>query len=91
VIEEESLVERSEENGAYLKRQLQKLAPREVRGMGLIVGLDLDADCKLLVEKALTRGVLINSTGEHTIRLIPPLVVGREEIDEVVNVIGQSL
>jgi acetylornithine/N-succinyldiaminopimelate aminotransferase len=91
VIEEEGLVERSEENGAYLKGQLQKLAPREIRGLGLMVGLDLDADCKLLVEKALVRGALINSTGEHTIRLIPPLVVGREEIDEVVNVIGQSL
>lgn len=91
VIEEEGLVERSEENGAYLKGQLQKLAPREVRGLGLMVGLDLDADCKLLVEKALAKGALINSTGEHTIRLIPPLVVGREEIDEVVNVIGQSL
>jgi len=91
VIREEKLVARSRENGAYLKRELAKLMPREVRGLGLMVGIDLDADCKSLVEKALAGGVLINSTGEHTLRLIPPLVVDKKEIDQVVNVIGQSL
>lgn len=91
VIREEKLVARSRENGAYLKRELAKLGPREVRGLGLMVGLDLDADCKSLVEKALAHGVLINNTGEHTIRLIPPLVVDKKEIDQVVSVIGQSL
>jgi acetylornithine/N-succinyldiaminopimelate aminotransferase len=91
VIKDERLVERSEEMGVYLKSQLAKLAPREVRGLGLLVGVDLDADCKTLVEKALAKGVLLNSTGEHTLRFIPPLVVGKEEIDKVVNVIGESL
>jgi acetylornithine/N-succinyldiaminopimelate aminotransferase len=90
-IKEEGMVQRSQENGAYLKKELQKLGPREVRGLGLMVGLDLDADCKLLVEKALAKGVLLNSTGEHTLRLIPPLVVEKEDIDKVVSVIGQSL
>jgi acetylornithine/N-succinyldiaminopimelate aminotransferase len=91
VIKDEKLVQRSEEMGAYLKSQLEKLAPREIRGLGLMVGLDLDTDCKLLVEKVLQKGVLINSTGEHTLRFIPPLVVGKEEIDKVVSVIGESL
>jgi acetylornithine/N-succinyldiaminopimelate aminotransferase len=91
VIKEEKLVQRSEEMGRYLKSRLAKLAPREIRGLGLMVGLDLDADCKALVEKALAKGVLINSTGEHTLRFIPPLVVEREEIDKVVSVIGESL
>jgi acetylornithine/N-succinyldiaminopimelate aminotransferase len=91
VIKDEKLVQRSEEMGAYLKGQLAKLAPREIRGLGLMVGLDLDADCKTLVEKALANGVLINSTGEHTLRFIPPLVVGKSEIDKVVSVIGESL
>ena len=91
VIKDERLVERSEEMGAYLKSRLAKLAPREVRGLGLMVGLDLEADCKALVEKALAKGVLLNSTGEHTLRFIPPLVVGKDEIDKVVSVIGESL
>lgn len=91
VIREEKLVQRSEEMGAYLRSQLKRLKPLEVRGLGLIVGVDLGCDCKTLVEKALQNGVLINSTGEHTIRLIPPLVVGKDDIDKVVNVIAQSL
>jgi acetylornithine/N-succinyldiaminopimelate aminotransferase len=91
VIRDEKLVQRSEEMGAYLKSRLAKLEPREVRGLGLMVGLDLDADCKALVEKALQKGVLLNSTGEHTLRFIPPLVVGKDEIDKVVSVIGESL
>lgn len=90
-IEEEKLVERSADMGAYLKGQLKKLSPRDMRGLGLMVGIDLDCDCKSLVEQSLKKGVLINNTGEHTIRLIPPLVVGKDEIDTVVNVIGQSL
>ena len=45
---------------------------------------------RLLVEKALQKGVLINNTGEHTIRLIPPLVVTKEQIDRVVKIIGES-
>jgi acetylornithine/succinyldiaminopimelate/putrescine aminotransferase len=56
-----------------------------------MVGLDLDADCKMLVEKALQKGILINNTSEHTLRLIPPLVVTKEEIDRVVTVIGELL
>ncbi len=91
VILEEKLVQRSEELGLYLRTELEKLGPREIRGQGLMVGLDLDADCKVLVEKALQKGVLINNTGEHTLRLIPPLVVTREEIDRVVTVIGELL
>ena len=91
VIREEKLVSRSEEMGAYLKAEIEKLKPREVRGLGLMVGLDLDCDCKELVEKALRKGVLINNTGEHTLRLIPPLVVTKEEIDKVVAVIGELL
>jgi acetylornithine/N-succinyldiaminopimelate aminotransferase len=91
VIKEEKLVQRSEELGQYLRTALERLEPREIRGQGLMVGLDLDADCKMLVEKALQKGVLINNTGEHTLRLIPPLVVTKEEIDRVVTVIGELL
>jgi len=90
-IKKEKLVQRSEEMGAYMRSELKKLHPQDIRGQGLMIGLDLDADCKTLVEKALEKGALINNTGEHTIRLIPPLVVTKEQIDRVVNIIGESL
>ncbi len=91
VIREERLVERSAEIGAYLRERLKALSPRQIRGLGLMVGVDLDADCKALVEKALARGAILNNTAEHTLRLIPPLVAGKGEIDQVVKIIGESL
>jgi len=87
----ERLVERSAELGAYMRSELKKLQPREVRGLGLMIGLDLGADCKQVVQMARERGVLLNNTGDHTIRLVPPLVVTKEQIDRVVKVIGESL
>ncbi len=90
-MKQEHMVERSAELGAYMRSELQKLGPKEVRGLGLMIGLDLDADCKDVVSKARAFGVLLNNTGDHTIRLVPPLVVTKEQIDKVVNVIGESL
>jgi acetylornithine/N-succinyldiaminopimelate aminotransferase len=91
VIKSENLVSRSENLGAYMKSQLMKLNLREVRGLGLMIGVDLDADCGQLVSRTREKGILINSTGEHTLRFIPPLVVTREQIDRVVKVIAESL
>jgi acetylornithine/N-succinyldiaminopimelate aminotransferase len=91
VIKREDLVSRSENLGAYMRSQLSSISPREVRGLGLMIGLDLDADCKGVVERAGKMGVLLNNTGDHTIRLVPPLVVTREQIDRVVNVIGEAI
>jgi acetylornithine/N-succinyldiaminopimelate aminotransferase len=87
----EHLIERSAELGAYMRSELEKLQPKEVRGLGLMVGLDLSADCKQVVSNAMKRGALLNNTGDHTIRLVPPLVVTKGQIDEVVKVIGESL
>lgn len=90
-IRSENLIRRSEELGAYMRSELERLEPREVRGLGLMIGLDLDADCKQVVQKALDRGVILNNTGDHTLRFIPPLVVTKEQIDRVVKVLGEVL
>jgi acetylornithine/N-succinyldiaminopimelate aminotransferase len=90
-IRSENLVQRSEELGDYMRSELARLGPREVRGLGLMIGLDLDADCKQIVQKALDKGVILNNTGDHTLRFIPPLVVTKEQIDRVVKVLGEVL
>jgi len=90
-IKEENLVKRSEDLGRYMRSELKKLGATEVRGLGLMIGLDLDADCKQVVQKAREGGILLNNTGDHTLRLVPPLVVTKEQIDRVVKVIGESL
>jgi acetylornithine/N-succinyldiaminopimelate aminotransferase len=90
-IRSEKMVQRSEELGAYMLSELERLGPREVRGLGLMIGLDLDADCKRVVQMALDKGVILNNTGDHTLRFIPPLVVTKEQIDRVVKVLGEVL
>ncbi len=57
----------------------------EIRGQGLMIGIELDRPCGELVSKALERGLLINVTAERVIRLLPPLIVSTEQIDEAVT------
>ena len=51
----------------------------EIRGKGLMLGIELDRDCPELVGKALERGLLINVTAGNTIRLLPPLIINAEQ------------
>jgi len=91
-IKNEKLVERSEAMGAYLRSRLsQEIDALEVRGLGLMVGVELAASCPQIVNLARERGVLLNATSEHVLRMVPPLVVGTEEIDRVVKVLAEIL
>ncbi len=91
-IKEEKLVERSEQMGAYFRSRLNdEIDAKEVRGLGLMVGVELEASCPEIVNQARERGVLLNATSEHVLRMVPPLVVGKGEIDRVVKVLGEIL
>lgn len=87
VIEEERLVERSAEQGAYLKERLTAMTAglaREVRGLGLWVGVDIDpatASAKAIVAALAEAGVLTKETHETVIRFAPPLTISRDELD----------
>jgi len=88
---EEKLPEKAEVTGAYFRSRLQDLAHkfgfiREVRGLGLMIGVDLDIEAKPVVDACLKRGLLINAVGGSTLRFLPPLVVTTAEVDEAVQV-----
>jgi len=93
VIEEERLVERSREKGELLKREITRLGKQvEVRGKGLMIGIETEKeDCSELVERARRLGVLLNCTSKRVLRLLPPLVITREEIKRVVEVLDEIL
>ncbi|HDH00367.1 MAG TPA: aminotransferase class III-fold pyridoxal phosphate-dependent enzyme, partial [Nitrospirae bacterium] len=59
----------------------------DIRGMGLMIGLELTRDCSSIVDACLERGVLINCTAGNTIRFTPPLIVTEQEIDTVVDIL----
>ena len=87
VVEEENLIENIRQRGAELRQGLEKLAARfdfirEIRGEGLIVGVDLLVDGAPFVQEALRRGVLVNCTHEHIIRLLPPFIIRSRHVAE---------
>ena len=87
VIEDADLLANIRERGAELRRGIEKLATkfdfiREVRGEGLILGVDLAIDGAPIVTEALRGGLLINCTHEHILRLLPPFIIRRKDVAE---------
>ncbi len=98
VIEDEKLVERSRELGAYFREQARSeygLASspvvKEIRGKGLMIGIELTTPCAEVVAKALERGILVNCTANTVVRLVPPLVISTEQLDTVLAVLREIL
>ena len=84
----EHIAENVAEVGAYLREQLAKLPHVvEARGKGLMVAAEFDAqvDAPALVLRALDCGLVLNYTGPHTLRFLPPLVCTREDVDALVE------
>lgn len=84
VLIEERMVERSAELGAYLLARLQSLRSpviKEVRGKGLWIGMQLHRKARPYCEALKEEGILCKETHDYVIRIAPPLVVTREELD----------
>lgn len=82
------------DKGRHLLSRLADLdSPKvtEVRGRGLLVGVELDRPVKPLLAAARQRGVLVINAGENVLRLCPPLIISKEEIDTAVEVIAECL
>jgi acetylornithine aminotransferase len=58
---------------------------REIRGRGLMIGIELDRECGELMRRALDAGLLINVTAGNTLRLLPPLIITDDEADRIVD------
>jgi ornithine--oxo-acid transaminase len=84
VLVEEKLADRSAELGAYFLAQLKTLrAPHivDIRGRGLWIGIELSGAARPYCEKLKDEGILCKETHDHVIRVAPPLVITRDEID----------
>jgi acetylornithine/N-succinyldiaminopimelate aminotransferase len=89
-IEKQSLVERAGELGKKivggLNRNLANVnGVSAVRGLGLLIGIELDRPCKELMQRALDAGLVINVTADNVVRLLPPLVLNDEEADTLID------
>ncbi len=97
VLADEGLIAASEEMGAYMLEKLRALESpliRDVRGKGLLVGMEIRserADAHAVCERLLALGVLTKETRRNVVRFAPPLVITRAEIDWAVDRVGQAL
>jgi ornithine--oxo-acid transaminase len=91
---DEKMIKRSEEFGAYFLAQLREIKSekvKEVRGRGLWIGLELTVAARPYCEALKELGLLCKETHDHVIRIAPPLVITREEIDWAVERIKQAI
>ncbi len=93
---EGGFLKRVEEMGTYLMEGLEALRGtfgfiKEVRGKGLMVGMELTVSGGAVVEACLERGLLINCTAEKVLRFLPPLTVSREEVDRMLCILEEAL
>ena len=96
IVEEEKLLENVLHVGGYLQEQLKSLAARhaavqEVRGRGLIQGLQLAIPARPIVEQALAEGVLFNSTQDTVLRFLPPFLLQVKHVDKGMRVLKKLL
>lgn len=96
VLEEERLVERSEELGQYMLEELQKIKSpliKEVRGKGLFIGIEVDTDkieARKVCLELMKNGLLSKETHATVIRLTPPLIITRPQIDAALDIIRRT-
>lgn len=96
-IKSEGLVDKVAEKGEYFKNELHKLQEKypakvtDVRGCGLMLGMEVAGEGKPIVESCLANNVIVNCTAGNVIRIVPPLIISREEIDIVVAALDKAL
>jgi acetylornithine/N-succinyldiaminopimelate aminotransferase len=88
VILDEKLLEKSKENGAYFMKKLKNLKENyntieDVRGKGLMIGMELDQDCGKMVDDLREKGIIVNCAAGNVLRFVPPLVISKNQLDYV--------
>ena len=92
IMEEDGLLESAARVGAHLKGALERALEhqpgvKEIRGQGLMIGVELNKPCGALTQRAADKGLLISVTADSVIRLVPPLIMTSAEADEVVAIL----
>ncbi len=96
ILEDQDLLSQCTRLGEYFMKGLQELQGRcpavtAVRGLGLLIGVEVTVDARELVHDLRKRGILANATSERVLRFAPPLIVTHAEIDRVVTTLGDVI
>jgi acetylornithine/LysW-gamma-L-lysine aminotransferase len=93
---EDKLADRAATLGGYFKAKLEELQTKykivkEVRGLGLMLGMELRYDVRNIIIKTMDKGVLILDAGRNVLRFLPPLVIEKEQIDKTISVLDEVI
>lgn len=96
IFEKDHILENVRTVSAYLEEQLDKLAAeridiKERRGAGLMQGLEFDGPVGGIIQKAMDKGLILINAGPNIIRFLPPLVIGKEEVDAMMKILRECL
>lgn len=96
IMETEKLEQRAATLGTKILNEFQASLENvegvtEIRGKGLMIGIELDRPCGELVSKGLEAGILINVTANSVIRLLPPLITSDNEADQIVSITSKLI
>jgi len=92
IMEEHKLLDNAATVGAHLKAALERefaglAGVKEIRGQGLMLGIELDRPCGVILNRACDAGLLLSVTADSVIRLVPPLILSHAEADEIVSIL----
>ena len=88
------LIANAEKQGDYFTKKIKSLKNKnikEIRGKGLMIGIQIEGDAKEIVKKCIEKGLLINSPEKNVIRLLPPLIINKKIIDDSINILAKVL
>ncbi|GBD98272.1 acetylornithine aminotransferase [bacterium BMS3Abin07] len=97
ILEDGILLSECERLGEYMRGRLNELKKEfpdiilNIRGKGLLIGMEINRECSQIVTECMKRGYLINCTAGNTIRFIPPLIVTQNDIDNLTDVLDDVL
>ena len=94
VLLEGRVLDQARRMGEYLGKGLLECKDRhhlvtDVRGLGLLQGMEIESDAKTVVADCLKRGLLVNATGDHVLRFVPPLIISQREVDRLLEALSQ--
>ena len=93
---EDEIPRRAEEMGKYFREKLLELQTKyspikEIRGAGLMIGVEIEFGGQEIVQSCLNKGLLINCTAGNVLRFLPPLIIGRQEIEQSITVLDEVM
>jgi acetylornithine/succinyldiaminopimelate/putrescine aminotransferase len=93
---DKGLIEHAREVGGYMNEKLNSLAEtlpliREVRGINLMIGIELKKEAAVYIEKCHQEGLLIGKAGDNVLRLVPPLIIEKEHVDIMIGILEKVL